>query len=53
MRDVHETDNEEICKKLNISMINAWVIFYRARMKLRKCLEINWLANKSNYFTIV
>jgi RNA polymerase sigma-70 factor, ECF subfamily len=44
MRDVHETDNEEICKELNISTTNAWVMLYRARLGLRKCLEINWLA---------
>ena len=45
LRDVHETDNDEICKELNISTTNAWVMLYRARMGLRKCLEINWLAN--------
>jgi RNA polymerase sigma-70 factor, ECF subfamily len=44
MRDVHETDNEEICKELNITTTNAWVMLYRARMGLRKCLEINWLS---------
>jgi RNA polymerase sigma-70 factor, ECF subfamily len=44
LRDVHETDNEEICKELNISPTNAWVMLYRARLGLRKCLEINWLA---------
>jgi len=43
LRDVHDTDNEEICKELNISPTNAWVMLYRARMGLRKCLEINWL----------
>lgn len=43
MRDVNETDNEEICKELNITTTNAWVMLYRARMGLRKCLEINWL----------
>ncbi len=43
MRDVHDTDNEEICKELNISTTNAWVMLYRARMGLRKCLEMNWL----------
>jgi RNA polymerase sigma-70 factor (ECF subfamily) len=43
MRDVHETDNEEICKELNITATNAWVMLYRARMGMRKCLEINWL----------
>jgi RNA polymerase sigma-70 factor, ECF subfamily len=44
LRDVQETDNEEICKELNISATNAWVILYRARTTLRKCLEINWLS---------
>ncbi len=44
MRDVQETDNEEICKELNISSTNAWVMLYRARLGLRKCLEINWLS---------
>jgi RNA polymerase sigma-70 factor, ECF subfamily len=43
MRDVHETDNVEICKELNISTTNAWVMLYRARMGIRKCLEINWI----------
>jgi RNA polymerase sigma-70 factor, ECF subfamily len=43
MRDVHETENEEICKELNITTTNAWVMLYRARMGVRKCLEINWL----------
>ncbi|OGV78081.1 MAG: RNA polymerase subunit sigma [Methylotenera sp. RIFCSPLOWO2_02_FULL_45_14] len=42
LRDVHETDNENICKELDISATNAWVMLYRARMGLRKCLELNW-----------
>lgn len=42
MRDIHETDNEEICKDLSITPTNAWVMLYRARMSLRKCLELNW-----------
>jgi len=43
MRDVHETANEEICKELDITTTNACVMLYRARMGLRKCLELNWL----------
>lgn len=39
MRDVHEADNEEICKELNITTTNAWVMLYRARMGIRKCLD--------------
>ncbi|NOT15246.1 MAG: sigma-70 family RNA polymerase sigma factor [Methylotenera sp.] len=42
LRDVHDEDNENICKALEISATNAWVMLYRARMGLRKCLELNW-----------
>lgn len=45
MRDVHETNNEEICKELNISTTNAWVMLHRARTGIRKCLEINWIGH--------
>ena len=43
MRDVHELENENICKELDITTTNAWVMLYRARMGLRKCLEMNWV----------
>jgi RNA polymerase sigma-70 factor (ECF subfamily) len=43
MRDVNEVENESICKELEITATNAWVMLYRARMGLRKCLEIHWI----------
>ena len=43
MRDVQEIENDTICKELDITATNAWVMLYRARMGIRKCLEINWL----------
>ena len=43
MRDVQEMENENICKELEITSTNAWVMLYRARMGLRKCLELNWI----------
>ena len=46
LREVEESDNEEICKELDISPTNAWVMLYRARMGLRKCLELNWLGTR-------
>lgn len=46
LRDVHESDNEEICKELEVTPTNAWVMLYRARMGLRKCLELNWLGGR-------
>lgn len=45
LRDVQEMENEEICKALQITPTNAWVMLYRARMGLRKCLERNWLGD--------
>jgi RNA polymerase sigma-70 factor (ECF subfamily) len=46
LREVEESDNEEICKELEITSTNAWVMLYRARMGLRKCLEMNWLGGR-------
>lgn len=43
LREVEEDNNEEICKELDISPTNAWVMLYRARMGLRRCIEMNWL----------
>jgi RNA polymerase sigma-70 factor (ECF subfamily) len=43
LRDIHELENENICKELDITATNAWVMLYRARMGLRKCLELNWI----------
>ena len=33
---------EEICNELGISATNCGVMLYRARMGLRRCLEVNW-----------
>jgi RNA polymerase sigma-70 factor, ECF subfamily len=45
MREVMELEADEICKELTITSTNLWVILYRARMGLRKCLEQNWFAS--------
>lgn len=47
LRELEEWDNEAICKELDISPTNAWVMLYRARMGLRKCIEIHWLEGRS------
>ena len=33
----------EICTELAISESNCWVLIHRARMRLRKCLENNFM----------
>ncbi|MBW1840809.1 MAG: sigma-70 family RNA polymerase sigma factor [Deltaproteobacteria bacterium] len=42
LREVDGLKTDEICKVLNISATNCWVMLYRARMNLRRCLEISW-----------
>ncbi|GBC59590.1 hypothetical protein DENIS_0529 [Desulfonema ishimotonii] len=43
LREVEGESTEAICKALDISATNSWVILYRARMNLRRCLETHWL----------
>jgi RNA polymerase sigma-70 factor (ECF subfamily) len=47
LREIEEKENEEICKELEVSTTNAWVMLYRARMGLRKCLEMSWLGGRN------
>ncbi len=46
MREWLELETEEICKELGISTSNCWVMLYRARMRLKECLELNWFNTK-------
>lgn len=45
MREWLELETEEICKELAITASNAWVILYRARVRLRECLDLNWFGH--------
>jgi RNA polymerase sigma-70 factor (ECF subfamily) len=45
MREWLELDTDEICKELTISSSNAWVLLYRARLRLRECLDLNWFGH--------
>ena len=42
MKTIQQFETEEICKELNITSSNLWVIIHRARTQLRKCMENNW-----------
>lgn len=46
MREWLELETDEICKEMSISSSNAWVILYRARLRLRECLDLNWFGNR-------
>jgi RNA polymerase sigma-70 factor (ECF subfamily) len=36
-------DSDAICKVLNISASNYWVLMHRAKLQLRSCLHKNWI----------
>jgi RNA polymerase sigma-70 factor (TIGR02943 family) len=42
MREWLELSSEEICKELGLTSTNFYVQLYRARIRLRECLNINW-----------
>ncbi|MFA9215842.1 MAG: sigma-70 family RNA polymerase sigma factor [Sphingomonadaceae bacterium] len=46
MREWLELDTDEICKELAITSSNAWVLLYRARMRLRECLDLHWFGQR-------
>ncbi|QMU63456.1 MAG: sigma-70 family RNA polymerase sigma factor [Flavobacteriaceae bacterium] len=42
LKTIQEFETEEICKELDITPSNLWVIIHRARTQLRDCIENNW-----------
>jgi len=46
LREVEELDSQEVCKVLNVSTNNLWVMLHRARLGLWRCLEVNWFGTK-------
>ena len=39
MKFLDEMESEEICKEMEISSSNYWVIIHRIKLKIRKCIE--------------
>ena len=46
LREVDGIESKEICTMLNITENNLWVMLHRARMALRRCLEMNWFGKE-------
>lgn len=42
LRELDGLTADEICKTLNVSPTNLWVMLHRARTKLKACLTANW-----------
>ena len=57
LREMEGLSNKEICNALQVSSTNSWVMLYRARAYLRRCLETFWFNNtkgsRKNNFTFL
>ncbi len=45
-REMDEVPSAEICKELKVSANNLWVMLHRARLALRRCLEVHWFGRR-------
>ena len=43
MKMIDEAGSDEVCKELEITPSNLWVMLHRARLKMRECVENKWL----------
>jgi len=48
MKYIDQDDSEDICKALNITPSNYWVLIHRAKLQLRECLDTNWFKEIEN-----
>lgn len=48
MKNFDDCSAEDICKELNVTPSNYWVIMHRSKLQLRECMEKNWYGNKRN-----
>ncbi|MBI3804413.1 MAG: sigma-70 family RNA polymerase sigma factor [Nitrospirae bacterium] len=47
LREIDDISSAQICDTLKISTSNLWVLLHRARMQLRKCLEVHFFGRNS------
>jgi RNA polymerase sigma-70 factor (ECF subfamily) len=47
LREMDDQGTEEICKELEITPSNLWVILYRARLQLSNCMKSRWHQDQS------
>lgn len=46
LHELERLSREEVCKVLDLSASNLWTQLHRARMLLRRCLELNWFTHE-------
>jgi RNA polymerase sigma-70 factor (ECF subfamily) len=49
LRELDGMDSETICHELNIKPSNLFVLLHRARLALRRCLELNWFRDRTGH----
>lgn len=42
LKFLEEKKPEQVCQELGVTPTNYWQIIHRAKLQLRKCLQINW-----------
>lgn len=42
MKNIEDFTSKEICKELNITSSNLWVIIHRTKLQMRECMENKW-----------
>jgi RNA polymerase sigma-70 factor (ECF subfamily) len=47
LREMDDRTTEEICKDLQITASNLWVLLYRARLRLSNCMKSRWQQESS------
>jgi RNA polymerase sigma-70 factor (ECF subfamily) len=42
LHEAESMNSKELCKELDISPTNVWTMLHRARVRLQRCLSLNW-----------
>lgn len=42
LHEAESINSRDVCKELDISPTNLWTILHRARLRLQRCLSVNW-----------
>jgi len=46
LRHVDEQAADDVCEAVGVSSTNLWVMLHRARLRLWRCLSVNWLGEE-------
>jgi RNA polymerase sigma-70 factor (ECF subfamily) len=46
LREAEDVPTDELCQLLDVSPTNVWSMLYRARIRLRECLSLNWFGKQ-------